>query len=102
MPKTNLSDEYAQMYNEIEIGTFMPKIVSKDNSVIPMQINKAELVAILKNASGYLPFLTGKDADGKTVIEKILDVFAYRIPYYVGPLNKHSDKAWLVRTDEKI
>lgn len=102
LPKTNLSDEYAQMYNEIEIGTFMPKIVSKDNSVIPMQINKAELVAILKNASGYLPFLTGKDADGKTVIEKILDVFAYRIPYYVGPLNKHSDKAWLVRTDEKI
>lgn len=102
LPKTCPSEEYATMYDEIALGTFMPKIVSKDNSVIPMQVNKAELITILKNASEYLPFLNEKDEKRKTVIEKILDVFSYRIPYYVGPLNRHSDKAWVVRKDEKI
>ncbi len=77
LPKTCPSEEYATMYDEIALGTFMPKIVSKDNSVIPMQINKAELVTILKNVSGYLPFLNEKDEKGKTVIDKILDVFSY-------------------------
>ena len=68
LPKTCPSEEYATMYDEIVLGTFMPKIVSKDNSVIPMQINKAELVTILKNVSGYLPFLNEKDEPQYSVL----------------------------------
>lgn len=101
LPK-GCDDEFAEMYSEIALGTFMPKIVSKDNAVIPMQVNKAELTVILENAATYLPFLNEQDETGKTVFDKILDVFSFRIPYYVGPLNKHSKNSWLERTNEKI
>ncbi len=94
--------EYADMFARIEAGVFMPKQVNKDNGVIPMQIHKAELEAILSNAKEYLLFLNEKDEEGITVCDKILSIFNYRIPYYVGPLNKHSDKAWLERSDGKI
>ncbi len=102
LPKENKDKKYDQMYSEIALGTFLPKIVSKDNAVIPMQVNKAELVAILKNASVYLPFLNEIDETGKTVSDKILDVFSFRIPYYVGPLNRHSKRSWIERTNDKI
>ena len=102
LPKDNNDEKYTQMYNEIALGTFMPKIVNKDNAVIPMQVNKAELSIILKNAASYLPFLTEKDETGKSVSKKIIDVFSFRIPYYVGPLNKHSKNSWIERTTDKI
>lgn len=102
LPKEPLDEKYRQMYDEIAVASFMPKAVTKDNSVIPMQLNREELKTILKNAQAYLPFLNEKDGDGKTVSEKIIDIFNFRIPYYVGPLNTHSDKHWLVRNDEKI
>lgn len=102
LPAKVMDDEYAVMYEEIAAESFMPKQVMKDNSVIPMQINRAELEQILCNAEQYLPFLTQQDETGKTVSQKIMDVFSFRIPYFVGPLNRHSDNSWLVRTDEKI
>ena len=40
---------YEEMFKEIENSTFMPKQVTKDNGVVPMQVNEKELVAILKN-----------------------------------------------------
>ncbi len=102
--KDCLSDEeeYIKMFKRIADGSFMPKPVSKDNSVIPMQVNEKELVKILDNAKGYLPFLNDKDDNGISVYDKIIKIFEYRIPYFVGPLNKHSSKAWLVRGGEKI
>lgn len=102
LPKEPMEEKYQQMYNEIASDSFMPKSVTKDNSVIPMQVNREELKAILKNAQKYLPFLSKTDAYGKTVSEKIIDIFNFRVPYYVGPLNSHSDNSWVVRTDEKI
>ncbi|MEE0956763.1 MAG: type II CRISPR RNA-guided endonuclease Cas9 [Ruminococcus sp.] len=93
---------YEEMLSELESASFMPKQHIKDNGVIPMQINRAELEKILENASGYLPFLNVADESGKTVADKIKDIFNFRIPYYVGPLNKHSDKAWLERKEGKI
>ncbi len=102
--KDCLSDEeeYIKMFKRIADGSFMPKPVSKDNGVIPMQVNEKELVKILDNAKRYLPFLNDKDDNGISVYDKIIKIFEYRIPYFVGPLNKHSSKAWLVRGDEKI
>lgn len=102
LPKEALDEKYRKMYDEIASDSFMPKAVTKDNSVIPMQLNREELKAILKNAQNYLPFLSEKDENGKTVSEKVIDIFNFRIPYYVGPLNTHSDKHWLVRTNDKI
>lgn len=102
LPKEPANEKYQNMYDEIAAASFMPKAVTNENSVIPMQVNREELKAILKNAQGYLPFLTEKDSDGKSVSEKIIDIFNFRIPYYVGPLNGHSDKSWVVRTNEKI
>ncbi|MCD7723496.1 MAG: type II CRISPR RNA-guided endonuclease Cas9 [Clostridiales bacterium] len=95
-------DSYKEMFNYIESGTFMPKQRNAGNGVIPMQVHRAELVKILDNACSYLTFLNEKDSNGYTAYDKILSIFDYKIPYYVGPLNKHSDKAWLERTGEKI
>ena len=96
------NEKYLEMFEEIENSTFMPKQVTKDNGVIPMQVNEKEFVAILDNAKEYLPFLEEKDSDGKSVYDKLIALFEYRIPYYIGPLNTHSKKSWLVRSDEKI
>lgn len=93
---------YEEMFKKIESCTFMPKIVIKDNGVIPMQVNKSEVKAILKNASEYLDFLNETDEKGVSVADKILQIFEFRIPYYIGPLNSHSDKKWIVRKSGRI
>ena len=72
---------------EIENGLFLPRQVSKDNSLIPNQIHVAELEKILENASGYLPFLNQMGEEGFTIKGMILELAKFRIPYYVGPLN---------------
>ncbi len=95
-------EKYADMFTKIKNGTFMPKQVNKNNGVIPMQVHRKELEVILKNAEKYLPFLTIKDAYGLSVSDKIISIFEYRIPYYVGPLNNHSKRAWLIRKEGKI
>ena len=98
---------YEEMFDKIENGTFMPKIVVKDNGVIPMQVNRSELKAILKNASTYLEFLNKKDENGISVSDKIVKIFEFRIPYYVGPLagtrmSREQGRCWVVRKNEKI
>ncbi len=105
LPKTipeNSSPEVQIMYAEIEAETFMPKIINKNNGLVPMQLNLAELNAILNNAKKYLPFLSEADENGLTVAEKIISIFKFKIPYYVGPLNNNSQKYWVVRKGGKI
>lgn len=84
---------------QIEIGNFMPKQTSQDNTVIPYQINKIELELLLNNVSKFYPFLN----DEKT---KIIQILKYRIPYYVGPLHTSDDKnvySWVERNSfEKV
>lgn len=98
---------------EIENGLFLPRQVSKDNSLIPNQIHVAELEKILENASGYLPFLNQMGQEGFTIKGMILELAKFRIPYYVGPLNPAhrvkpekadgSRHAWITkRTNEAI
>ncbi|MGI6617079.1 MAG: type II CRISPR RNA-guided endonuclease Cas9 [Saccharofermentanales bacterium] len=88
------------LIKEIEKGDFLPLIVGTDNGTIPRQIVGAELRIILKNTSRYLKFLD------KEVCDKIQQVFEFRVPYYVGPLNPahRFDKdegryAWVVRKE---
>ena len=72
--------------DKIENETFMPKQLTASNGVIPNQLHASEMKAILKNAEVYLPFLLEKDESGLTVSQRIVELFTFHIPYYVGPL----------------
>lgn len=102
LPEMEKVEEYKDIYQKINNKTFLPKLKGSDNSVIPSQLHNKELIKILENASKYLSFLQTKDENGLTVSDKILSIFNFRIPYYVGPLNNKSPNSWVVRTDEKI
>lgn len=72
---------------------FLPTLRNKDNGSIPRQIHELELKKILDNARTYLPFLEEVDERyGKNNIEKIISIFEFRIPYYVGPLSTRHQK----------
>ena len=88
--------DYKDMWAEIEEKTFLTRLSSKDNGLIPYQLGRRELKKIIENAATYLPFLNESDEYG-SVAEKILSIFDFKIPYYVGPLNSSSNKAWAVR-----
>lgn len=76
---------YADMMERLETNSFLPKQVDGDNRVIPHQLYQVELRAILDNAKTYLPFLEERDEYG-SVADKIESIFAFRVPYFVGPL----------------
>ena len=88
--------EYLQ--KELEMDTFLPKQVNKDNGVIPYQVHKYELKKILENLEGKIPFL-------KENAEKIVKLFEFRIPYYVGPLHTGKGEAskfsWVERKNNQ-
>lgn len=88
--------------SELDEGTFLPKQVNKDNGVIPHQLHEIEIKLILENASAYLPFLNETDESSLPLKERIVRMFAFRIPFYVGPLNEKSEFAWLTRSPDKI
>ena len=73
-------EEIEYLKKEIDRGTFLPRQVSKDNGVIPYQLQLAELQEIVKNTGTYLSFIAEN-------AEKIEQIMTFRIPYYIGPLN---------------
>ncbi len=89
---------FSDIITRVSDGSFMPKQRDVNNRVIPYQLYWYELNRILKNASEYLPFLTEKDKDGISNSEKILSVFTFRVPYFVGPLKN----GWAVRKEGRI
>lgn len=97
MPDNNDKDYISR---ELNMGTFLPKSVSKENGVIPYQLHLQELKIILSKAEAYLPFLKVKDQYG-TVSDKIISLFTFRIPYYVGPINEHANSCWVVKKDKQ-
>lgn len=102
LPELKSNDDYKDIYTEIENKTFLTRLTGTSNSVVPCQLHLKELKKILENASEYLPFLNVKDESGLTVSDKVINIFYFKVPYYVGPLNKNSPNKWVVRTDEKI
>lgn len=95
--KDNSEDSEVQyVLDQIEKEQFLPKQLTGENGIIPNQIHKKEMAKILENAEKYLPFLMQKDESGLTVSERILRLFAFQIPYYVGPLKN----GWFVRKEE--
>lgn len=102
VPDKNDEKKFQDMIERLKLNTFLPKQKTTDNRVIPYQLYYFELIRILENAENYLSFLTLKDEDGINVSEKIKSIFLFRIPYYVGPLNQHSNFAWIERKSDKI
>lgn len=88
---------------EIANGTFLPKLRATDNGVIPNQVHLRELRVILKNAAKSLTFLNEKDDTNLTVADKIIQLFQFRVPYYIGPVTENSAKnagnGWVVRKE---
>lgn len=82
---------------KIENETFMPKQLTSSNGVIPNQLHASEMRAILTNAEKYLPFLLDKDESGYTVSQRIVQMFTFHIPYYVGPIGAGGDNVWAKR-----
>ncbi len=96
---------FNHILHKIDENKFLEKLKSGENSTVPYQVHKRELIKILENQTKYHSFLNEK-SDGMTICEKILKLFEFRIPYYVGPLNtdpnmKDKNKnTWVVRKDE--
>lgn len=82
---------------KIDNETFMPKQLTASNGVIPNQLHASEMKAILTNAEKYLPFLLNVDESGLTVSQRILQLFTFHIPYYVGPIGAGGDNVWAKR-----
>lgn len=102
----NYGYEEAKSFLKIEkIEDLLPLQRSKANGVVPNQINRAELVKILDNAEIYMPFLKEKDSEGISNRNKIIGIFDFRIPYFVGPLSdRHKEQGshnWMVRKEGK-
>ena len=102
MPSDN--DDVMYIKKEIENETFLPKQLTSANGIIPNQVHLTEMKVILKNAEEYLPFLKEKDNTSLTVSEKIIELFKFQIPYYIGPVNaQHKGSignAWVVRKEK--
>ena len=92
-----------ELKEKVDAQILLPLQRSKDNGVVPHQVHQIELQVILEHAETYLPFLKQRDDKGISVSEKILKIFEFRIPYYVGPLSdRHMENganAWIVRKE---
>ncbi len=85
--------EANEIRSKMNQDKFLLKQTSKDNSVIPYQLNLNELEIILDNQAQFYPEL----AENKDKIKAILE---FRIPYYYGPLDeKDYDNHWLVKKE---
>lgn len=88
----------------IDADIFLEKQLTNENGVIPNQLHSRELRAILNNAEKYLSFLSEVDNTGYSIKEKIIQLFEFQIPYYVGPLGrefsgKKGYNCWAVRKE---
>lgn len=98
----NVSDnvqEKIYILKEIDNENFLRRLNVTDNGAIPRQLHEKELKTILENQAPYYKTIEENK-------ENIIKLFEFRIPYYVGPLEKdvkNNKFAWIVRkNDEKI
>lgn len=83
---------YENNYKQrIESDDFLPRITDSDNGKYPYQLNKEELLQMIKVQGQNYPFLLEKintnNQNTKDDDYKLIKILSFRIPYYVGPLN---------------
>lgn len=96
------SQLFTDMKGRLELRLFLPKQKNTDNRVIPYQLYLYELNKILNNATGYLSFLNEVDGEGISNRDKIVAIFQFKLPYFVGPLNRNSSFSWVERKADRI
>lgn len=72
---------YRNIEEALEEGTFLRRLKTSDNGVIPFQLHLEEMKVIIEKQAKYYPFLQ----EDRVKIESLV---TFRIPYYVGPLTK--------------
>ncbi len=81
---------------KMDDGTYLRKLRTSENGAIPHQFHLEEMRAIIDHQSRYYPTLAEHG-------EKICQLLAFRLPYYVGPLGKEGNPkrskpfGWAVR-----
>ena len=91
--------EAPELFKEkLEREDFLRKQRTFDNGSIPHQIHQKEFEAIIERQGVFYPFLLENK-------DRLVKIFEFRIPYYVGPLakNQQSPFAWATyHTDEPV
>lgn len=86
---------------KIEDNTLLQRLNNASNSVIPMQFNKKELVAIINNQKEYYP-----DLFTDSNISYIEQIFSFKREYFIGPIdfdkNNKSKFSWVVQKETAL
>ena len=86
---------YQRFEKRAELGEFLARQRIRDNSAIPHQIHQYELERIIDNQAQYYPFLAQNR-------DKIISIFTFKLPYYIGPLKTGGDFAWSVKKKDGV
>ena len=104
VPEKESDEDILYVLDAIEKEQFLPKQLTSANGVIPNQLHAVEMEKILENAGKHYGFLLERDESGLTTIERIIQLFRFQIPYYVGPTvpgtGKKGENRWIVRKEE--
>ncbi|MDR2201922.1 MAG: type II CRISPR RNA-guided endonuclease Cas9, partial [Clostridiales bacterium] len=95
--------DYRRYLQAIEDKALLRRMNTREQAAVPYQVNLLELAAILDRQKSKYPFLSESDEYG-TVLDKIVSLLTFRIPYFVGPLNdRHALEgggfAWVKKND---
>lgn len=92
-----------EIFTSIETESFLPKQLTASNGIIPNQVHSKEMARILTNAENYLPFLKETDENNLSISNRILQLYKFQIPYYIGPVTEKSQRdggnGWVIRKD---
>lgn len=86
---------YQRFEKRAELGEFLARQRIRDNGAIPHQIHQYELERIIDNQARYYPFLAQNR-------DKIISIFTFKLPYYIGPLKTGGDFAWSVKKKDGV
>ena len=95
---TNIAKEdprYQRFEKRAELGEFLARQRIRDNGAIPHQIHQYELEQIIDNQAQYYPFLAQNH-------DKIISIFTFKLPYYIGPLKTGGNFAWSVKKKDGV
>lgn len=86
---------YQRFEKRAELGEFLARQRIRDNGAIPHQIHQYELERIVDNQAQYYPFLAQNR-------DKIISIFTFKLPYYIGPLKTGGDFAWSAKKKDGV
>ena len=86
---------YQRFEKQAELEEFLSRQRIRDNGAIPHQIHQYELERIIDNQAQYYPFLAQN-------CDKIISIFTFKLPYYIGPLKTGGDFAWSVKKKDGV